>query len=481
MANYANLISAVQTVIKANGNNEITGALLQQSLLAMINSLGGYYQFVGIATPSINPGTPDQNVFYIGGAGTYSNFSNLVVPAGHIGVLKYNGTWTLETVQAGDVNAVKFVAQTLTNIQKAQARTNIGAASNEQVSQLEAQLTEMVQHSITECDLEITDTDGNILARFRDGGIETKNFNSEDTPETDDNEDADLSIEDEQGNVLVRFRDGGIKTKNFDSSKQESIKPLFGKTFSILGDSISTFQGYLRSDEPGYDGATYAYWYPQAYLNNVNETWWKKMGELTGMTLLQNCAWSGSQVCGNSQSTTTAQAGCSTRRITDLSKNGVAPDIIIILIGVNDLRNSDSRALGDWTGNDEIVADSSDVNTFSSAYSLMVSKIMTTYPNSEVFCCTILDTGHTGWDTHDNAKYPCMNDRGNTTKEWNDTIRMVSESLGAKVLDMHECGIDFFNLDLYTGDRLHPNSNGATLMAKQAARELLSKSKLTVK
>ena len=337
----------------------------------------------------------------------------------------------------------------------------------------------MVQHSITECDLEITDTDGNILARFRDGGIETKNFNSEDTPETDDNEDADLSIEDEQGNVLVRFRDGGIKTKNFDSSKQESIKPLFGKTFSILGDSISTFQGYLRSDEPGYDGATYAYWYPQAYLNNVNETWWKKMGELTGMTLLQNCAWSGSQVCGNSQSTTTAQAGCSTRRITDLSKNGVAPDIIIILIGVNDLRNS--RALGDWTGNDEIVADSSDVNTFSSAYSLMVSKIMTTYPNSEVFCCTILDTGHTGWDTHDNAKYPCMNDRGNTTKEWNDTIRMVSESLGAKVLDMHECGIDFFNLDLYTGDRLHPNSNGATLMAKQAARELLSKSKLTVK
>lgn len=143
MANYTTLKSAIQQVIKTNGNNEITGALLQQSLIAMINSLGGYYQFAGIATPSTNPGTPDQNVFYIGGAGTYSNFSSLVIPTGYIGVLKYNGTWTLETVQAGDVNAVKFVAQTLTDNQKTQARTNIEAASNEQVSQLEAKVADL--------------------------------------------------------------------------------------------------------------------------------------------------------------------------------------------------------------------------------------------------------------------------------------------------------------------------------------------------
>lgn len=235
MANYANLKSAIQQVIKTNGNNEITGALLQQSLLAMINSLGAYYQFIGIATPETNPetnpgtpdqrvfyigsagtypnfgpavvpdgnmgvfyydsgwhfgtvafpigagtitetnlasslvnklfstgykfvgiatpstspGTPDQNVFYIGGAGTYSNFSNLVVPAGHIGALKYNGTWALETVQVGDVNAVKFVEQALTDAQKAQARTNIEAASSGQVSQLEAKVDTFVDYTDT--------------------------------------------------------------------------------------------------------------------------------------------------------------------------------------------------------------------------------------------------------------------------------------------------------------------------------------------
>lgn len=101
MANYATLKAAIQDVIKTNGNNEITGSLLQQSLVSMINSLGADYQFVDIANESTNPGTPDQNVFYIAGAGTYSNFGAAVIPDGHLGVLKYNGSWTLQTLFVG--------------------------------------------------------------------------------------------------------------------------------------------------------------------------------------------------------------------------------------------------------------------------------------------------------------------------------------------------------------------------------------------
>lgn len=101
MANYATLKAAIQEVIKTNGNNEITGALLQQSLLAMVNSLGADYQFMGIATPSTNPGTPDQNVAYIAGAGTYPNFNNTTIQDGYLGVFKYKGSWTVQTVQVG--------------------------------------------------------------------------------------------------------------------------------------------------------------------------------------------------------------------------------------------------------------------------------------------------------------------------------------------------------------------------------------------
>ena len=101
MANYATLKAAIQQVVKTNGNNEITGALLQQSLLAMINSLGADYMFVGIANENTNPGTPDQNVFYLAGSGTYPNFNSAIVPNGYVGAFKYNGSWTIETVPVG--------------------------------------------------------------------------------------------------------------------------------------------------------------------------------------------------------------------------------------------------------------------------------------------------------------------------------------------------------------------------------------------
>ena len=95
MANYETLKTAIQQVVKTNGNNEIKGALLQQSLLAMINSLGAGYQFMGIATPTTNPGTPDQNLYYIAStAGTYSNFGGIVLSDGEVAFLTYNGSWS---------------------------------------------------------------------------------------------------------------------------------------------------------------------------------------------------------------------------------------------------------------------------------------------------------------------------------------------------------------------------------------------------
>jgi hypothetical protein len=81
MANYQSLKAAINAVIKANGNKEITGTVLNEVLLAMVNSLGAGYQFAGVATPSTNPGTPDQNVFYIAmQAGTPGSLSLAPAP-----------------------------------------------------------------------------------------------------------------------------------------------------------------------------------------------------------------------------------------------------------------------------------------------------------------------------------------------------------------------------------------------------------------
>lgn len=95
MSNYASLKSAIQQVVKTNRNNEITGDLLQQTLLAMVNSLGKGYQFMDIATPTTDPGTPDQNVFYIANEkGAYTNFGGINIDEDGVFLLLYNGAWT---------------------------------------------------------------------------------------------------------------------------------------------------------------------------------------------------------------------------------------------------------------------------------------------------------------------------------------------------------------------------------------------------
>ena len=97
MGNYELLKAAINEVIKANGRQEITGVVLNQVLLSMVNSLGAGYQCMGVATPSTNPGTPDQNVFYFATqAGTYTNFGAIVLQAG-ISVLIWDGDWASQT------------------------------------------------------------------------------------------------------------------------------------------------------------------------------------------------------------------------------------------------------------------------------------------------------------------------------------------------------------------------------------------------
>lgn len=92
MGKWSNLTDAVAAVIRANGNREITGQVLQNALLNIISNLGNFASFAGVATPSTNPGTPDGPVYYFATqAGTYTNFGALVLD-GSCYVLYWNGT-----------------------------------------------------------------------------------------------------------------------------------------------------------------------------------------------------------------------------------------------------------------------------------------------------------------------------------------------------------------------------------------------------
>lgn len=128
MSNYELLKTAIDAVIKANGRAEITGSIMNQTLTAMVNSLGRGYQFIGVATPEINPNTPDEKVFYLAmQAGTYTNFGNITLNTG-LTVLTWDGEWHSLTVFRTDTTPTLNSADLITSGAVYNAIKNDGGA-----------------------------------------------------------------------------------------------------------------------------------------------------------------------------------------------------------------------------------------------------------------------------------------------------------------------------------------------------------------
>lgn len=92
---YKNLKDAIKAVIKKNGAQEITGQIMQDTLLSIVSKLGGNKTFAGVASPTTVPDTTDANIFYIAGEnGTYVNFGGAKVEnEAAVFVQVSGGTW----------------------------------------------------------------------------------------------------------------------------------------------------------------------------------------------------------------------------------------------------------------------------------------------------------------------------------------------------------------------------------------------------
>ena len=94
MANYANLLATIAANIYTNHNNEVTAAGVKDVTDAMVASLGAGYQYMGVATPTTDPSTPDQNVAYLAILpGTYTDFAGITIRDGEVAFLVWNGSW----------------------------------------------------------------------------------------------------------------------------------------------------------------------------------------------------------------------------------------------------------------------------------------------------------------------------------------------------------------------------------------------------
>lgn len=228
-----------------------------------------------------------------------------------------------------------------------------------------------------------------------------------------------------------------------------------GKKISILGDSISTYSGYIPSgNKVWYTGSN-------SGVASVDETWWKRVIDYFGMELLVNNSWSGSRV------TTTngeSSAGCMTR----CESLGDAPDIIIVFMGANDFNNEVVIGTYDGTGDFPTTT-----TTFREAYAIMLNKILTKYKIAEVYVCTLLPCESSG-----SIGFPESNGNGVLWRTLNDTIIELANLFGVKVLENHKCGLTYQNMDIYMGDyvengrALHPNAEGHKLIADHIIKTL---------
>ena len=113
MADYSALKATIDASINTNGQQAITGAILNDVLNEMVDVLGSGYTFLGVATISTNPTTPEGKAYYLAGAaGTYSNFGNIVVNDDEVALLVWNGTaWSKVVTGAASAAEVSQLGQ----------------------------------------------------------------------------------------------------------------------------------------------------------------------------------------------------------------------------------------------------------------------------------------------------------------------------------------------------------------------------------
>ena len=283
------------------------------------------------------------------------------------------------------------------------------------------------------------------------------------------------------------------KLDNFNTGSDFS-----GVKMSVIGDSISTYYGisnsstynplYLSTSEATfgtYYGNTSHGDYAEFSSVKADDTWWKQTVDTLGMDLLVNNAWSGSFTLidqGQSNTTEYPAAGYKNRAV-NLHKGSTKPDIICVYLGTNDIAYYADYSVGTKANVDtasERNALYTSVNNYKTpstviqAYYIMISRMLATYPDAEIYCLlpTICQT-------------TMSSGRKNALLDFNDGVRYIVDYYAGT-------GKDIFLVDLpansglvdqevvrnyYYCNNVHPSCAGMDYITSCVVSEILEHSK----
>lgn len=226
------------------------------------------------------------------------------------------------------------------------------------------------------------------------------------------------------------------------------------KYFSILGDSISTLEGYSEPYEFAFYNLEKKF---EADVFSEIDTWWGKVIDALGGKLLKNNSISGSTVVW-SRGYDLPNYGCSDERTQSLKSGDISPDVIIVYMGTNDWGRG-VTVTHEKQGDTE----EKDLTVFSDAYGVMLEKLRGNYLSAEIWCVSL---GVSRWTGNDSFKFPFYKN-GKHILEYCNAIKSCVNQLGGRFLDIYHSEEDYDTIDGY-----HPNASGMQTIANSILNQL---------
>lgn len=217
------------------------------------------------------------------------------------------------------------------------------------------------------------------------------------------------------------------------------------KYFSILGDSISTLDGYSEPDYASfYEGINKF----EADVFSPEDTWWGKVIDHLGGKLLVNNSFSGSMVAKHKSCMIPSYA-CSDERTSALHNRDRLPDVILVFMGTNDWGCPIKPA-------PEKESEQDGISIFSVAYRVMLEKLQSNYPKAEIWCFTLpVSTRRNDADFVFPYRYG-----GIHIEEYCNIIRSCADEYGCRLIDLYLSGTPHDTIDGF-----HPNADGMKTLA----------------
>lgn len=197
--------------------------------------------------------------------------------------------------------------------------------------------------------------------------------------------------------------------------------------FSVVGDSISTFQAYspvgaehYAPDLAGASGVT-----------SVEDTWWMRVIRTLGGAYLSNISISGNTICTEGK-----MGGFPPRRLQQLTAEGKTPDHILLYAGLNDVMFYVPPAV------------------FHAEYLQLLTNLKQAYPKAQVHCGTLILGEIPG-------TVNSLQGIIQRAEPYNAVIRQAVAETGYHLVDLAALKKRYHALDAF-----HPDRNGMAQLAQ---------------